>query len=81
MSKRLQILVPESEYQHILRTAKKRKKSVSELTREGLRLILEIEGEMSPQERLAKVMSFSRYSAPTADITEMLAQIEAGREA
>ena len=80
MSRRLQILLPDKEYETVRKAARKRKRSLSQLALEGLQLVLRTMPELPVEERLAKVMRFARCSAPTADIEEMLVQIQSGQE-
>jgi hypothetical protein len=79
MSKRLQIVMPDDEYRAVARAAKIRKKPIAQLVRESLRKTLAEERERPVDERIAAVLRFARFSGPTGDIDEILADIEAGR--
>ena len=73
MSHRLQILVPESLNSRIRKAAQRQKLSSGEWVRRAIEASLSSTGSVDPLERL------SRVGAPTADIDQMLAEIEAGR--
>lgn len=79
MSKRLQILLPDDEYRAVERVARRRGKSVSQLVRDSLRRTSAEEDEMDPEARIAAILRFARFSGPSADIEEILADIERGR--
>jgi hypothetical protein len=80
ISKRLQILLPDDELRLQRRVARQRKRSVSSLAREGIQLVMAQTESLSAEERLSRILRFSRFAAPTADIETMLREIEAGRE-
>jgi len=80
MSKRLQILLPDDELRLQRRVARQRKRSISSLAREGIQLVMAQTASLSAEERLSRILRFSRFTAPTADIETMLREIEAGRE-
>jgi len=75
MSKRLQVILPEDEYQAVERAARRRRTPVSQLVRESLRRTVAEEDSMSPEKRIAAVLSFARFNGPTGDIEEILADI------
>ncbi len=79
MSKRLQILMPDDEYRAVARAARRRGKPLSQLVRESLRRTVAETDEMEPEERIAAILRFARFSGPTADIDEILSDIERGR--
>ena len=79
MSKRLQIVLPDDEYVAVERAARRRSKPISQLVRESLRRTVAEPEEMSPDERIAAILRFARFSGPSADIDEILADIERGR--
>ncbi len=80
MSKRLQVVVEDDEYKEIQDEAAKRRQTVSEYVRQGLR---EIRG-MSPgradlKAKLDLLERTARYRFPAPGIKQMLAEIEKGR--
>jgi len=80
MSKRLQVVMSESEFEAVQRAARRRGKRVSELVRESLRRTTAEEVDEDPERRIAAVLRFARYSGPTGEIDDVLAEIERGRE-
>jgi hypothetical protein len=74
MSHRLQVLIPESLEARLAKAAQRRRLSKGEWVRRAIEQAL-AEGahEPDPLERLAAL------GGPTADIDQMLAEIEAGR--
>jgi ABC-type cobalamin transport system ATPase subunit len=74
MSHRLQVLIPESLDARLTKAAQRRRLSKGEWVRRALEQAL-AEGppELDPLERLAAL------DGPTADIEQMLAEIEVGR--
>jgi hypothetical protein len=79
MSKRLQVVMPDDEYRALVRAAKRARKPIAQLVRDSLRRTLARADEVPPEERIAAVLRFARFSGPTGDIDEILAEIEAGR--
>ena len=75
MSHRLQILVPESLDRRIRKAAQRRRLSTGAWVREALEAALQEKATADPLDRLAAL------GAPTGDIAQMLAEIEAGRGA
>jgi hypothetical protein len=74
MSIRLQVLIPEALDRRIRKAAQRRRLSTGAWVREALeRALAEPAGDGDPLARLAEL------GAPTADIDQMLAEIEAGR--
>ncbi len=80
MSKRLQVLVPDSEYENLSKVARRNKVSVSELVRQSITLILTRNRQRTPQEKIAAIMRYARFSGPTGDIEQILGEIDRGRE-
>jgi hypothetical protein len=78
MSKRLQVVIPDDEYIALECAARRRGKPLSQLVRESLRRIVEQE-EVDTERRIAAVLRFARVDGPSADIEEVLADIERGR--
>jgi len=79
MSKRLQIVLPDDEYRAVAEAAHRQGKPVARIVRESLRRTLAEETEMEPDQRIAAVLRFARFSGPTGDIDQILADIERGR--
>jgi Arc/MetJ-type ribon-helix-helix transcriptional regulator len=74
MSHRLQVLIPETLDAAISKAAQRRRFSKGEWVRRALELALERERQVGdPLERLGAL------EAPTADIDQMLDEIQAGR--
>ncbi|MBI5508678.1 MAG: antitoxin [Deltaproteobacteria bacterium] len=81
MSKRLQVLMRDKEYQALQRLCRRQKRTVADWVRESIRLRLVSEESEPPERRIARVLAFARHSAPTGDIEQLLAEIERGRSA
>lgn len=77
MSKRLQIILPDDEYQAVAQAARRQGKPVARVVRESIRRMLSEEGEI--EQRIAAVLNFARSAGPTGDIDQILAEIERGR--
>ena len=78
MSKRLQVLLDEVEWAAVRRAARRQRITTAEWVRQALRSARREEPEGDPKRKLAVVRAAARYSFPTADIDEMLAEIERG---
>jgi hypothetical protein len=78
MSKRLQVLLKESEYREIRQAARVRNLSVAEWVRQALRLVRLNEPSGNADKKIKAVRAAVRYEFPTADIDQMLAEIERG---
>jgi hypothetical protein len=78
MSRRLQIIVDDKEMREIERAARRRDLSVSEWVRQSLRAARHEDPSGDPTKKLQVVRAAARHAFPTADIDEMLGQIEAG---
>ena len=77
MSRRLQVLMDEQEYLEILNVARRRGLTVSEWTRQALRM--ELAGQRETVEyKLQAIADASLHRFPTADIEVLLREIEAG---
>jgi hypothetical protein len=78
MTKRLQVLLPDSEYRDIQRIARSQHMSVAEWVRQALHAAKreELLGEVS--KKLEALRAAARFEFPTADIDQMLAEIEQG---
>lgn len=78
MSKRLQVLLPDSEMDEIRRIAKRERVTVGEWVRHALRTARARQPLSEPQIKLKAIRQAADYSFPTADIQKMLAEIELG---
>ncbi|MFO7893931.1 MAG: hypothetical protein R6U63_09360 [Longimicrobiales bacterium] len=77
MSKRLQVVMDEDEYREIREAAEQRRLTVSEWVRRTLRRARESEPSTDIGSKLEVVRSAVRYDFPTADVAQMLREIEA----
>ncbi len=78
MSKRLQVLLDESELRDIQRLARRERKTVAEWVRQALRTARRTVPRTDSGKKLQVVRAAARNSFPTAEIDEMLRQIERG---
>jgi hypothetical protein len=78
MSKRLQVLLDETEFREIRRIARRRRTTVAEWVRQALRTAQQRESSGDASRKLAAVQTAARHSFPSSDIREMLAEIERG---
>jgi len=78
MSKRLQVLLPDSEMNEIRKLARREKIAVGEWVRRALRAERLKRPATDPETKLAAIREAARHSFPTADIGQMLAEIEQG---
>lgn len=78
MSKRLQVLLDEPELREIQRAARARRMTVAEWVRQALRTARRHEPTADPKRKLSAVRAATRHSFPTADVEQMLAEIESG---
>lgn len=78
MAKRLQVILADPEYREIQRAARSRQMSIAGWVREALTFARRREPVGSVSQKLEAIRAASRLSYPTADIDQMLAEIEAG---
>ena len=78
MSKRLQVLVPGPEMDEIRRIARREGLTVGEWVRRTLREARLLQPVHEPQFKLRAIRKAAGYSFPTAEIGQMLAEIEQG---
>jgi hypothetical protein len=78
MSKRLQVLLEESEMREIRRAARARRVTVAEWVRQALRAARRGEPIGEIGKKIEVVRAAVRHSYPTADIDRMLREIEHG---
>jgi hypothetical protein len=78
MSKRLQVLLPDQEMSEVQRLAKRESLSVGEWVRRALREARASRPAIEPEAKLKAVRRAATYSFPTADVAQMLDEIERG---
>jgi hypothetical protein len=78
MSKRLQVLFDEAELSEIQETARRQKMTTAEWVRQAVRIARREAPGGDAQKRLEVIRAAARHDFPTADIDEMLAEIERG---
>ncbi|MGA2154568.1 MAG: antitoxin [Bryobacteraceae bacterium] len=78
MSKRLQVLLPDREMADIRILAGRERLTVGEWVRRTLREARTRQSVNDPEARLKAVRRGAQYSFPTADIDQMLSEIERG---
>jgi hypothetical protein len=81
MSKRLQVLLEESELRELQETARREGMPLSEWVRRALRDAQASEPEGDIERKLRVVRAATKYNLPTADIDQMLVEIERGYSA
>ena len=80
MSHRLQVLLPEDEMEEIRELAKRERVTVGEWVRRTLREARSQRSAIEPRSKLKSVRQAAEYAFPTADVEQMLAEIERGYE-
>ncbi len=80
MSKRLQVLLEEAEMADVRRAARQQRLTTAEWVRQALRAARRAAPEGDPKKKLAAVRAAARHEFPTADIGQMLVEIERGYE-
>jgi hypothetical protein len=78
VTKRLQVLLDDPEWREIQRAAKARRLSVAEWVRQALRAARRREPSGDLDRKLAAVRAGARHQFPTADVEQMLDEIEQG---
>jgi hypothetical protein len=78
MSKKLQILLEESELREIQRLARRDRMTVAEWVLQALRRACRSDRRSSNRKKLQAIRVAAKHAFPTADIGEMLEQIERG---
>ena len=78
MSKRLQVLLEETEFREIQRTAKAHRMTVAEWVRQALRAARRRESSGDVEKKLAAIRRAMQYQFPTADIEQMNEEMERG---
>lgn len=78
MSTRLQVVLDEQEMEAIREDARRHGLTVSEWVRQALRNVRREFSAGEPARKLAAVRAAARHNFPTADIDQMVAEIERG---
>lgn len=78
MTRRLQILLDDEELAEIQATARRSRQTTSGWVREALRAARRAPEPAVIERKLEVIRAAAQHQAPTADIDEMLAQIERG---
>jgi hypothetical protein len=78
MSKRLQVLLEDSELKEIQQTARRNKMTVAEWVRQTLRSARRREPNDDRARKLQAIQEATRHRFPAGSIEEMLAEIERG---
>ena len=78
MAKRLQVILQDPEYRDIQRIARSRQMSLAEWVRQALRLACRREPMGNIGKKLDVIRAGAKQDYPTADIDQMLAEIERG---
>ena len=78
MSKRLQVLIEENELKEIQNLAREENITVADWVRRALKKAKQAQPRTNPQSKLEVVRRVILYDFPTADIDQMLGEIESG---
>jgi hypothetical protein len=78
MSKRLQVILGDAELRDIQRAARARRMTVAEWVRQALRAARRREPAADAGKKLARLRAATRHQFPTADIEQVLEEIELG---
>jgi hypothetical protein len=78
MRKRLHVSIKEDELQAIQQAARRERLTVAEWVRRALREVRHLRAQASLERKLAAIHKASEHAAPTADIDQMLTEIERG---
>lgn len=78
MSKRLQVLREEAEMRELRRVARRSNLTVAEWVRRTLRAARRREPSRDADRKLAAVRAAAKHAFPTADMAQMLSEIERG---
>ncbi|KAA8962858.1 antitoxin [Mycobacterium sp.] len=81
MSKRLQVLLAPDEWEQLQQIARRHRTTVSEWVRRTLREAREREPRGDLDTKLGAIRAAARQEFPTADIEQMLEEIDRGRQA
>jgi len=78
MSKRLQVVLDDSDYRDLERWARRQRTTVSAVVRRAIRELQRSEPTREPQRKLQVVREAARHSYPAPEIDQMLEEIERG---
>ena len=78
MSKRMQLLIGEADYRAIRRIARRHGMTISEWVRQTLRAACKEEPARAAGKKLTALRAGMAHNFPTADIDQMLREIQAG---
>ena len=78
MSKRLQVILNETELVEIQRAARRERLTTAEWVRQALRAARRAVPRIEAKKKLEVVRAAARHAFPTADIDQMLREIEQG---
>jgi hypothetical protein len=78
VSKRLQVILEDAEMRDLQRVARTQRMTVAEWVRQALRAARRQEPGSDVRKKLEIVRGAARHAYPTADIDDMLAEIERG---
>jgi hypothetical protein len=78
MSKRLQVLLGEEELAEIQELARRRHQTTAAWVREALRIARDSANRPEARQKLRAISEAAQHSHPTADIDQLLAEIERG---
>jgi len=78
VSKRLQVLLDEAEYREIRKLARQRHATVAAWVRDALRAARAQQPLRRVEDKLRTLRAATGHAYPTADIDQMLAEIERG---
>ena len=79
MSTRLQVVLPDDELERFRAAATAEGLNLSDWVRRALRDVESRRSQIDPQLKIAAIRRAAQHAAPTADIEQMLAEIDAGR--
>jgi hypothetical protein len=78
MAKRLQVILQDPEYREIQRAARSQRMSLAEWVRRALESARRKQPDGSSDKKLEAIRLATQHEFPTAEIDQMLAEIEAG---
>jgi hypothetical protein len=78
MPKRLQVILKDTEYREVQRSARSRDMSIAEWVRQALVQARRRQPIGDVERKLEAIRAAAHYESPTSDINTMLAEIESG---
>jgi hypothetical protein len=78
MAKRLQVILQDPEYREVQRAARSRHMSIAQWVRQALQMARKREPLAGTDIKIAAVRAAVKHDFPTADIAQMLLEIESG---